>query len=58
MHQNKYSNKLQRIFDIIGFDVIKNSDDSLVAIDCLDDSTSEIKAENLIDLLVKLNPYI
>lgn len=52
-----YSKKLNDLFDIIGFEVFKNSDNSYVAIDKCD-ILPELNVKNLLDLISALKPYI
>ena len=54
---HNYSEKLQEIFDIIGVDVIKNSDKSYSVID-LCDIESEYTCSDLAELTLTLQPYI
>ena len=48
---------LDSLFNLLGFDVVENSDDSYVAIDQLG-STEDIQADSLEDLIYYLMPYI
>lgn len=57
LETNNYSELLNDIFNIIGFEVLENSDNSLVAIDSLG-QVDDIKAKNLDELIILLNPYI
>ena len=52
-----YSSKLLNLFDTLGFEVFKNSDNSYVAIDTCD-VLPECNAASLTDLISTLKPYL
>ena len=55
--QFESKNLINKIFDIIGFDVIKNRDNSFIVIDlCNDDNSFECADKE--DLFYQLKPYI
>lgn len=57
LSKNSYSSKLSELFDIIGFEVFKNSDNSYTAIDKCDILPS-FGASNLKELISVLKPYL
>lgn len=52
-----YGKKLNQLFDVIGFEVFKNSDNSYVAIDKCD-ILPELSVQTLVELVSALKPYI
>lgn len=52
-----YSKKLKDIFDVIGFEIIKNSDGSFLAIDTCEEADN-FTAESVESLVSQLMPYI
>ena len=57
INTSDYSKKLNDLFDVIGFEVFKNSDNSYVAIDKCD-ILPELSVLTLVDLISALKPYI
>lgn len=54
---NNYSKTLREVFDIIGFDVQKNKDETFLAKDQVNNNNI-IKANNLAELIYALQPFI
>ena len=52
-----YTKQLQDIFNIIGFEIIKNDNDTYLAIDLCDDNNS-LECKDKEDLIIQLKPYI